>query len=98
VSAENFLGEGAKGTQPKPRNSTNKPPSILWVRGCTMGMQPGLTSRKRCTKSPAQKMKAFLWRNTHFRKNAHFIWKFQHNFVRKTLYPGLHLALNHLPF
>jgi len=56
VSAEKIfqVGEEAKVTL-RPKNSTNQP-LLHFISGMlegALGMHPGLTSRKRCTKSPA---------------------------------------------
>jgi len=56
VLAEKFSGErGQKEQTPRPRNSTNKLQLHFisgWLEGA-LGMHPWLTSRERCTKSPA---------------------------------------------
>jgi len=44
-----------------------------------VGMHPGLISKERCTKKPRAKVKTFLWRNTHFWKNAYLFRKFHSN-------------------
>jgi len=84
ASAEKFRGEVAM-KNPRPRNSTNKPPIhfISVGLGGTQGMHSGLTSNKRCIKSSRVKSENHFWRNIYFLENIDHLRKFLAIFVRK---------------
>jgi len=71
--------------KPRPRNSTNKPPFILYQWRIRSASQRNPESR-----APHKKWRPFL-DNTRFRKKYTFPKKFQAIFVRKILHSGPHL-------
>jgi len=99
VSVEKFLG---RREQKKHQDREIAPINLLlhFMSGGlegALGVHPGLTSREHCTKSTAQKLKTFLWRNIHFRKNTSiaYLRKFQPDFMQKNFVPRSSLGLNH---
>jgi len=94
------ISRGGVQWKPRPRNCTNKPPSILSVAAGGLGgaqdMHPRLTSSKRYikTRAPCKKWRTFFWKIFIFEKIPNFLENFGPFLCEKTLYPaGSHMAL-----